>query len=83
MNIRQDILTPKERVMSLLTGKPLDRMICMPIMTSNTVLLTGKTAKEYQLDGKVMAEAHMAAYKRFGYDLIYLFTNCSFIAEAM
>ncbi len=83
MDIRPDILTPKERVMALLTGKPLDRLICMPIMTSNAVLLTDKTVKEYQLDGKAMAEAHIAAYKKFGYDLIYLFTNCSYIAEAM
>jgi len=83
MNIRPDILTPKERVMALLTGKPLDRLICMPIMTSNTVLLTGKTIKEFQLDGGIMAEAHIEAFKRFRYDLIYLFTNCSYIAEAM
>lgn len=83
MDIRPDILTPKERVMALLTGKPLDRMICMPIMTSNAVLLTDRTVKEYQLDGKAMAEAHIAAYKKFGYDLIYLFANCSCIAEAM
>lgn len=83
MRIRQDILTPKERVMALLTGKPLDRIICMPILTSNTVKLIGKTVKEFQLDGKVMAESHIAGFRKFGYDLIYLFTNCSYVAEAM
>ncbi len=83
MQIREDILTPKERVMALLTGKPLDRIICMPIVTTNTVKLIGKTVKEFQLDGKVMAEAHIAGFKKFNYDLIYLFTNCSYIAEAM
>ncbi len=83
MQIRADILTPKERVLALLTGKPLDRIICMPIVTTNTTKLIGRTVKEFQLDGKVMAEAHIAGYRKFGYDLIYLFTNCSSIAEAM
>jgi uroporphyrinogen decarboxylase len=83
MLVREDILTPKERVLALLTGKPLDRIICMPIVTTNTAQLIGKTVKEFQLDGQVMAEAHIAAFKRFGYDLIYLFTNCSYVAEAM
>lgn len=83
MEIREDILSPKERMMALLTGKPLDRIICMPIVTSNTVKLIGKTVKEFQNDGRVMADAHIAAFNRFKYDLIYLFTNCSYIAEAM
>lgn len=83
MQIREDILTPKERVMALLTGKPLDRVLCMPIVTTNTAHLIGKTVKEFQNDGKVMAEAHIAAFNKFKYDLIYLFTNCSYIAEAM
>ena len=83
MQIRQDILTPKERLLAFLTGKPLDRILCMPIVTSNASLLIGKTAKEFQLDGKVMAESYIAAYEKFGYDLNYLFTNCSYVAEAM
>ncbi|KUO72828.1 MAG: uroporphyrinogen decarboxylase [Desulfosporosinus sp. BRH_c37] len=83
MLIREDILTSKERVLALLTGKPLDRIICMPIVTTNTAQLIGKTVKEFQLDGKVMAEAHIAGFKKFGYDLIYLFKNCSCVAEAM
>ena len=83
MLVREDILTSKERVLALLTGKSLDRVICMPIVTTNTAQLIGKTVKEFQLDGKVMAEAHIAGFKKFGYDLIYLFTNCSYVAEAM
>ena len=50
MLIREDILTPKERMMALLTGKPLDRVICMPIVTTNLAQLIGKTVKEFQLD---------------------------------
>lgn len=83
MKIREDILSPKQRLLNFLTGKPLDRILCMPIVTANTAHLIGKTTKDFQLDGKVMAESHIAGFNRFNYDFIYLFTNCSFIAEAM
>lgn len=83
MQIRKDILTPKERVLAFLQGKPLDRIICMPIVTSNAAHLIGRTIKEFQLDPEVMAKSHIAAFEKFGYDLVYLFTNCSYVAEAM
>lgn len=80
---RDDILTPKERFDAFLSGKPMDRKLCMPIVTSYTATITGDTVKDYQLDGKIMAKCHAEAFNRFGYDLIYLFTNCSYVAEAM
>jgi uroporphyrinogen decarboxylase len=83
MEFREDILTPKERLGAFLTGKPLDRILCMPIVTSNVAHLIGKTVKEFQEDGEVMARSHIAAFNRFRYDLVYLFTNCSYVAEAM
>jgi uroporphyrinogen decarboxylase len=83
MQIREDILNPKQRLLNFLTGKPLDRILCMPIVTANAAHLIGKTTKDFQLDGKVMAEAHIAGFNKFNYDLVYLFTNCSYIAEAM
>jgi uroporphyrinogen decarboxylase len=83
MEIRQDILTPKQRLGAFLTGQAMDRMLCMPIVTTNTAQLIGKTVKEFQLDGEVMAQSHIAGFNKFKYDLVYLFTNCSYIAEAM
>ena len=83
MEVKKDIMTPKQRLQALMEGKPMDRILCMPIVTSNTSHLIGKTIKDYQIDGKVMAESHIAGYKRFGYDLLYIFTNCSYVAEAM
>ncbi|MBM7625039.1 uroporphyrinogen decarboxylase family protein [Sporohalobacter salinus] len=83
LEIREDILTPKERVTRFLEGKPIDRIPCMPIVTSNTAHLIGKTLKEFHLDGEVMAQSYIAAFEKFGYDLNYLFTNCSYTAEAM
>lgn len=83
MEIKKDILTPKERVMAFLQGKPIDRIPCMPIVTSNSSHLIGKTINEFQLDSKVMADSYIAAYERYKYDLSYLFTNTSYVAEAM
>ncbi|MGM0471926.1 MAG: uroporphyrinogen decarboxylase family protein [Bacillota bacterium] len=83
MELRQDLMTPKERVTAFLAGEEIDRIPCMPIVTSNTAHLIDKTLKEFQRDGKVMAKSHIAAFEKFGYDLIYLFTNCSYTAEAM
>jgi uroporphyrinogen decarboxylase len=83
MGLRQDILTPKQRLGAFLTGQPLDRILCMPIVTTNTAHLIGKTVREFQEDGEVMANSHIAAFNRFKYDLVYLFTNCSYVAEAM
>ncbi|MBM7409186.1 uroporphyrinogen decarboxylase family protein [Methanococcus maripaludis] len=83
MEVKKDIMTPKERVGAFLGGKPLDRIVTMPIVTSNTAQLIGKSQKEFQLNAEVMAKSHIAGFEKFGYDLIYLFTNCSYLAEAM
>ncbi|WP_102401866.1 uroporphyrinogen decarboxylase family protein [Haloimpatiens massiliensis] len=83
MHVREDIMISKDRVMAFLQGKPVDRIPCMPIVTANASHLIGKTINEFQLDPQVMADSYIAAYERFKYDLSYLFTNTSFVAEAM
>ena len=81
--LRQDIMTPIERMNAFLTGKPIDRMLCMPIVTSYAAQRAGYTVREYETSGKVMAESHLTVFNDLKYDLVYLFTNCSYIAEAM
>lgn len=83
MNIRQDILTPRERAKALSGKRPADRILCLPMVAISAAYLIGRTIKEFQLDPKVMAEAHIAAYRRFKYDSVGLSTNCSVLAEAM
>ncbi len=80
---REDKMTPKERLNAFLTGSPMDRMLCMPIVTSYAAKITGDNVRDYQLNPNVMAKCHIEVYKKLKYDLIYLFTNCSAIAEAM
>ncbi len=83
MKIREDILTPKQRSEAFGNKKPIDRIICAPMVASNASHLIGRTIKEFQLDPEVMAASHIAAYKKFKYDSIGLCTNCSVTAEAM
>jgi len=83
MLVKQDILTPKERVMNFIQGKPIDRIPCMPIVTANSSHLIGRTINEFQMDPQVMADSYIAAYERYEYDLTYLFSNTSYVAEAM
>lgn len=83
MNIRKDILTPRERAQALSEGKTPDRILCLPMVAISAAYLIGKTIKEYQLDPEVMAQSQIAAYKRFKYDSVGLSTNCSVLAEAM
>jgi uroporphyrinogen decarboxylase len=83
MDIREDILTPRERAKAFSEGKPMDRIVCLPMVAISVAYLIGKTIKEFQLDPEVMAQSHIAAYKRFKYDSVGLSTNCSVLAEAM
>lgn len=83
MKIREDILTPKERNKAFSEGKPIDRIVCTPMLASSAVYLIGKKIKEFQLNPEVMAESHITAYKRFRYDSVGLCTHCAIIAEAM
>lgn len=83
MGLRADILTPKQRLGAFFSGNPIDRELCMPIVTSNSAHLIGKTVREFQEDPEVMANSHIAAFNKYNYDLVYLFTNCSYVAEAM
>lgn len=83
MKIKEDILTPRERMKSFSEGKPIDRIPCTPMVASSAAYLIGKTIKEFQLNPEVMAQSHIAAYKRFRYDSVGLCTNCSVLAEAM
>lgn len=83
MNIREDKMTTKERFEAYDKGQPIDRIICVPMVASNSAQLIGKTIKEFQLDPEVMANSLLAAYRKFKYDSVGICSNCSVLAEAM
>jgi len=83
MNIRQDIMTPNERLEAFGKNLPIDRVVCVPMVANSAAHLIGRTFKEFQLDPEVLAYSLIEAYKRYKYDSVSICTNCSIMAEAM
>jgi uroporphyrinogen decarboxylase len=68
---------------AFLTGQPIDRIPCVPLILNHAVRIAGMTVGEHCRDGRKMGEAHVAAYRFYGQDMITIFTDTSVLAEAM
>ncbi len=78
-----DSVTPRERIDAFLAGKPVDRPPCVPLILNHAARLIGASIKSYGTDGAVMGASHVAAYRRYGQDLITIFTDTSVTGEAL
>ncbi|MCZ7662834.1 MAG: uroporphyrinogen decarboxylase family protein [Thermoleophilia bacterium] len=81
--VPEDRMTPKERVGSLLQGKPIDRVPAVPVLLNGAARVVGYTVKEMVTDGEKVARAHVAAYRKYGSDMITILTATASMAEAM
>jgi uroporphyrinogen decarboxylase len=79
----KDRFTPKERIGAFLGGKPIDRVPCVPLILNHAARLIGESVYRHATDGAVMGRAHVAAYRRYGQDLITIFSDTANLAEAM
>ncbi|MBS4030642.1 MAG: hypothetical protein KGZ63_04350 [Clostridiales bacterium] len=78
-----DQMTAVERFTALAKGERVDRLPCIPIMGNGAARVIGIKVSDFRGNGKRMAEAHVGAYRRFGYDIIRIFTDLYQQAEAM
>ena len=76
-------MTPKQRIGAFLTGQPVDRPPCVPLILNHAALVLGVKISRYAQDGETMGRAHVAAYRRYGQDLITIFSDTCILAEAM
>jgi len=76
-------MTPKERIGAFLAGKPVDRLPCVPLILNHAARLIKVKIGRYVTDGRVMGQAHVAAYRRYGQDLICIFADTAIVAEAL
>jgi uroporphyrinogen decarboxylase len=76
-------MTPKERMGAFLTGQPLDRIPAIPLILNYAARIAGMTVGEHCRDGLKMGQAHVATWRRFGQDMITVFTDTGVLAEAM
>ncbi len=79
----RDLMTPKERLTALMTGQPVDRTPCVPLVLNHAARVLGCRIDEYSTDGRVMARAHVAAYRRYRQDMVCLFSDTAILAEAL
>ena len=79
----RDKMTPLQRLTAYGRGQSIDRLPCVPIVGNTAARLIGAKVSAFRGDGKAIAEAQIAAYERFGYDVIRVFTDLYTQAEAM
>jgi len=72
-----------ERVMCYLKGEKPQRVACFPLILNHAARVLGVPVGVYNRDGKIMGKAHVAAFRRYGNDLILIFSTTSTLAEAM
>jgi uroporphyrinogen decarboxylase len=79
----KDAMTPKERFLAFLSGEATDRLLCVPLILNHAAHAAGMTVSEAGRTGESLGRAHAAAYRKYGQDLITIFSDTSLIAEAM
>jgi len=76
-------VSPKERIGRFLSGQPTDFVPCVPLILNHSARVLGVKVSRYATDGETMGRANVAAYRRYGQDLITIFTDTCIVAEAM
>jgi len=80
---RKDTMTPSERLNAYGRGEAVDRLPCVPIVGNTAARVLGVKVSAFRGNGRLIAEAQLASYRRFGYDGIRIFTDLYQQAEAM
>lgn len=78
-----DAMTPLERFAAYGKGEPIDRLPCVPIVGNTAARVVGARVGEFRGNGRLIAEAQIAAWRLFGYDVIRVFTDLYTQAEGM
>lgn len=78
-----DQMTALERLAAYGKGEPIDRLPCVPIVGNGAARVLGCRISEFRGNARLLAEAHIAAYQRFRYDTVRIFTDLYVLAEAM
>jgi uroporphyrinogen decarboxylase len=78
-----DSMSPLQRINAYNQGQMVDRLPCVPIVGNTAARVIGVRVGEFRGNGKLIAEAQIASYRKFGYDIIRIFTDLYTQAEAM
>lgn len=83
MRIKQDEMTPKERMEAFYKGEEIDRIPCSPQMGVTMAPFIGATTYEYYHSAKVMAKLEIELFKKIRHDSVGVGMSLRGIAEAM
>ncbi len=83
VNVPADTQSSLERVVSYLKGEHPQRVACFPLILNHAARVLGVPVGVYNRDGDVMGRAHVATWRRYGNDLVTIFSTTSTLAEAM
>jgi uroporphyrinogen decarboxylase len=81
--VKKDSMTPAERGAAIANRKEVDRLPCNPNIANGVARIYGCKISEFNHNPKAIAEAQMAAYRKFGSDSLRIFTDLFTWAEAM
>ncbi|TWH47480.1 uroporphyrinogen decarboxylase family protein [Sporomusa sp. KB1] len=79
----KDEMTPNERFKAFATGKPLDRIPCLPLVTDQAFNLAGGSMAKYYHSATLMAEAQIYAFETYETDSVGAGPGLFGIAEAI
>jgi uroporphyrinogen decarboxylase len=79
----RETMTSRERTVAALTGQPYDRIPVNLLMSDYAARVIGVTVGEYQQSARLMARGQIAAWHRYGMDLVNTGPGLTGIAEAM
>lgn len=81
--IVQDCQSSLERVLCYLQGVNPQRVACFPLILNHAARVLGVPIGAYNRNPELMGKAHVAAFRRYGNDLVSIFSTTSTLAEAM
>lgn len=76
-------MTPKQRFLAFLQGQPIDHLLCVPLILNHANRAAGLSVSQTCHDGPALGRAHADCWRKYGQDMITLFTDTSLVAEAM
>jgi hypothetical protein len=68
--LKCDEMTPKERMKAFATGEEIDRIPCIPLIGEHACRLTGVSVSRYSHSAKLMADAQIAAFRKYRPDSV-------------
>ena len=65
-----ETMTAKERTIAALTGKPYDRIPVNLLISDHAARVIGVTVGEYNNSAELLARGQIAAWRRYGMDMV-------------